>query len=190
HMLMEPLRLVVVTDNMQEVTGEETLAPEKATLLGLCKVIPQEYPQFNCRSVDVLMPSRERDVEALADNLVAELKTGDPVVAVAYRGRHRWVQAFEPLRPAEPSADPTLGSGRLREGGVYLLTGGPGSIDLALARHIAARVRCKLVLNGYANFPAREEWPGWLASHGEEDETTLRIRSLTELEASGAEVMP
>lgn len=189
HMLAEPLRLLVVTDNMQEVTGEEMLVPEKATLLGLCKVIPQEYPQFNCRSVDVMLPAREADVEALADNLVAELKASEPGVAVAYRGRHRWVQAFEPLRLTEPSVESSRSAGRLREGGVYLLTGGPGRIDLALARHLAANVCCKLVLNGSAHLPAREEWPGWLAAHDEEDETSQSIRSLTELEAAGAEVM-
>jgi acyl transferase domain-containing protein len=190
HMLTEPLRLLVVTDNMQEVTGEESLAPEKATLLGLCKVIPQEYPQFTCRSVDVMLPARAADVEALADNLVAELKAGEPGVSVAYRGRHRWVQAFEPLRLTESSVESPPGARRLREGGVYLLTGGPGGIDLALARHLAARVRCKLILNGYESFPAREEWPGWLAAHDEEDETSRRILDLTELEAAGAEVMP
>ncbi|MDT5268375.1 MAG: hypothetical protein QOH49_561 [Acidobacteriota bacterium] len=189
HIWTEPLRLVVVTDNMQEVTGEEALAPEKATLLGLCKVIPQEYPQFNCRSVDVMLPAHEPEREALADNLVAELKTGEPGVAVAYRGRHRWVQAFEPLRMAEAGVAASSDAGRLREGGVYLLTGGPGGIDLAVARHLAAKVRCKLVLNGHMHLPAREEWPGWLAAHDEEDETSQRIRSLMELEAAGAEVM-
>ncbi|MET0622968.1 MAG: SDR family NAD(P)-dependent oxidoreductase [Pyrinomonadaceae bacterium] len=193
QMLTEALRLVVVTDNMQEVTGEETLAPEKATLLGLCKVIPQEYPQFDCRSVDVALPPREAEREALADNLVAELKAGDPGAAVAYRGRHRWLQAFEPLRLAGAGTGTQPRAGRLRDGGVYLLTGGPGDIDLALARSIAASVRCKLVLNGYAHLPAREEWPGWLSAHEEEpeheDETSRRIRALMELEAAGAEVM-
>ena len=189
HMLTEALRLLVVTDNMQEVTGEETLAPEKATLLGLCKVIPQEYPQFDCRSVDVALPAREAGREALADNLVAELKAGEPGAAVAYRGRHRWLQAFEPLRLAEAGAGTLPRARRLREGGVYLLTGGPGDIDLALARSLAASVRCKLVLNGYAHLPASGEWPEWLAAHEEEDETSRRIRSLTELEAAGAQVM-
>ncbi|HEX7173777.1 MAG TPA: amino acid adenylation domain-containing protein, partial [Pyrinomonadaceae bacterium] len=52
----EPLEIVVVSNGLQCVTGEEELHPEKATLLGPCKTIPQEYPHLTCRSIDVAMP--------------------------------------------------------------------------------------------------------------------------------------
>ncbi|HEV7843522.1 MAG TPA: type I polyketide synthase, partial [Pyrinomonadaceae bacterium] len=38
------LRLGVVSNRAQNVSGEESLCPAKATILGPCKVIPQEYP--------------------------------------------------------------------------------------------------------------------------------------------------
>ncbi|HEV2862457.1 MAG TPA: SDR family NAD(P)-dependent oxidoreductase [Pyrinomonadaceae bacterium] len=158
-----PLRLAVVTSGVQEVTGEEALSPPKATALGLCKVIPQEYPHVNCRSIDITLPAREAEREALAHNLVAELAAPDAETTVAYRGRHRWVQIFEPVKLAE-----TTGGGRLREGGVYLLTGGPGGIDLALARSLAASVRCKLVMRVASPLPDG---------------------AVSELEEAGAEVM-
>ncbi|MGA9994163.1 MAG: beta-ketoacyl synthase N-terminal-like domain-containing protein [Pyrinomonadaceae bacterium] len=188
-MLNDALDIAVVTSNLQEVTGEEALMPEKATMLGLCKVIPQEYPQINCRSIDIRLPALEAEQEALADNLIAELDGRERGGAsVAYRGRHRWVQTFEPIKLVETLRD-SSGTNRLREGGVYLLTGGPGDIDLALAQNIAESVRCKLILNGYGHLPAREEWPQWLEANDEQTEFSRRIRRVLELESAGAEVM-
>jgi acyl transferase domain-containing protein len=191
-MLAGSLRLCVVTNNLQEVTGEESLSPLKATVLGLCKVIPQEYPQISCRSVDVILPAREAEREALADNLIAELVGRDERAAtaeeIAYRGRHRWVQIFEPVKFAGMLRE-SHDEGRLREGGVYLLTGGPGDIDLALAQNLSQSVRCKLVLNSDAHFPAREQWPQWLEAHDEQDEVSRRIEKLMDLESAGAELM-
>jgi acyl transferase domain-containing protein len=184
RMLTGSLQLVVVTNNLWDVTGEEALRPEKATVLGLCKVIPQEYPQLGCRTIDVILPQREAERVALADNLIAELAGPDAEAAVAYRGRRRWIQIFEPVKFAETRRESSL-----REGGVYLLTGGPGDIDLALAQNIAESVRCKLVLNMGQGFPERERWPQWLAAHDEQDEVGLRLRSLMALEDSGAELM-
>jgi acyl transferase domain-containing protein len=185
----DALDIIIVTNNLQDVTGEEALSPEKATVLGLCKVIPQEYPQISCRSIDINLPTREAEREALADNLIAELdERGRGGASVAYRGRHRWIQIFEPIKFVEALRDSSR-PGRLREGGVYLLTGGPGDIDLALAQNIAESVRCKLVLNGYGHLPAREEWPQWLEAHDEETEVSRRIRRVLELESAGAEVM-
>jgi acyl transferase domain-containing protein len=183
-----PLSLVVVTDNVQEVTGEESLSPSKATVLGLCKVIPQEYPHVSCRSIDVALPTRDAEREALADNLIAELAAPDNETTIAYRGRHRWVQIFEPFKFAETMRE-SSGAGRLRDGGVYLLTGGPGDIDFALARNIAATVRCKFVLRVAAQLPAREEWRSWLEAHDEREEVSRCIRAVLELEETGAEAL-
>lgn len=188
NLFAHPMNLVVVTDGMQEVTGEETLAPEKALVLGLCKVIPQEYAQISCRSIDVVIPEREVEKEKLANCLVAELTQRESEAIVAYRGRHRWVQTFEPIKFARTS-DESSGQARLRDGGVYLFTGGPGDIDLALAESVGSSVRCKLVLNGYGGFSGREDWPRWLEAHDHEDAVSNRIRRLLELEQAGAEVM-
>ncbi len=183
-----PLNLAVVTNGAQEVTGEESLSPSKATALGICKVIPQEYPQVTCRSIDVTLTAREAEREALADNIIAELNATDAETTIAYRGRHRWVQIFEPLKLTEKLQEAS-GAGRLRDGGVYLLTGGPGDIDLALARSLAASVRCKLVMRAASQTPARDEWRQWLEAHDEQDEVCRIIHGVLELEEAGAEVL-
>src|SRR6185436_18998195 len=85
-----PMELGVVTSGMQDVVGGELTQPEKATVLGPCKVIPQELEHVVCRSIDVERPSSDGDTDQLADRLIAELTNGSPDRIVAYRGSHRW----------------------------------------------------------------------------------------------------
>ncbi len=185
----KPVRLEVITSGAQAVTGEERVEPEKALVLGPVRVVPQEIPDVACRAIDVDLPERgsrreSARIDQLAADLVSSLAEPPPPAdfAVAYRGAHRWVRSFEPIRlPAGPSP--------LRPGGVYLITGGLGGVGLALAEHLARTVQARLVLLGRSTFPPREEWDGWLARHGEEDRTSRRIRHLLALEELGAEVL-
>ncbi|HEY0406021.1 MAG TPA: SDR family NAD(P)-dependent oxidoreductase, partial [Pyrinomonadaceae bacterium] len=78
---------------------------------------------------------------------------------------------------------------RLREGGVYLITGGMGGIGLVLAEYLAQTLRARLALVGRSALPAKEDWQEWLAAHDEHDETSRKIRKLQQLEAAGAQVL-
>lgn len=180
------LRLAVVTNQLQAVTGEEPLEPSKATLLGPCKVIPEEYPQIACQTIDILLQDEsDQPDRSTIDKLYAELNATSPDTVVAYRGKHRWVQAFDPIRLNEVQA----ATPPFRENGVYLITGGLGGIGLAIAEHLATTVRAKLVLVGRSDFPASDTWGDWCATHDDSDPTSVRIRKLQEMEAAGAEVM-
>ena len=77
----------------------------------------------------------------------------------------------------------------MREGGVYLITGGLGGFGLTFAKYLAQQAHAKLVLVGRAALPAREEWREWLSAHAAEDETSLKIKEVQALEAEGAEVL-
>lgn len=178
------LQLIVVSNNIQAVIGVEDLCPEKATLLGSVKVIPQEYPNLSCRSIDVVVPKLgTRSEQQLIDQLLLELRAKFSDVIVAYRGMHRWVQTFEPVQLHKS------GEARLREGGFYLITGGLGGIGFVLAEHLAKTVRAKLLLLGRSAFPAQHEWVEWLTTHGEHDNISRKIRKIQELEKLGAEVL-
>jgi acyl transferase domain-containing protein/acyl carrier protein len=186
----DAVSILAVTNGLQQVTGDEMLSPEKATMLGPCKVIPQEYQHLKCRCADVVLPPRgtQRETE-LAGQLVAELlATGISDDLVAYRGRHRWVQIFEPLKTAFQTPASAQES-RLRDQGVYLLTGGPGDIDLALAQYLTAQVTAQLILNVPDDFPIREQWEHWLATHDTENETSQRLAIMKAMEDAGAELM-
>ncbi|MGH2507070.1 MAG: type I polyketide synthase, partial [Ktedonobacteraceae bacterium] len=49
---LDHCKLTVISSDMQDVTGTEALCAAKATLIGPCKVIPQEYPGMTCHSID------------------------------------------------------------------------------------------------------------------------------------------
>jgi acyl transferase domain-containing protein/acyl carrier protein len=182
----EPVGLLVVTNNLQEVTGEESLCPEKATLLGGCKVIPKEFAGVFCRSVDLVLPEAGTPAEErLIGQLIAEFDARTQEFIIAYRGSHRWSQTFEQMRLDAQAGTPR----RLRERGVYLITGGLGGVGLALAEGLAKDVRARLVLVGRNALPPEQEWEQWLASHGEDDATSVRIRKTLELRQLGAEVL-
>jgi acyl transferase domain-containing protein len=175
----------MVSNHLQSVVGDESLSPAKATVLGACKVIPQEYPALRCRSIDVsLEEGKDRPTEWLAGRLITELTIEPFSSSVAYRKGLRWVQDFESLSSSEAHATANV----LRESGVYLITGGLGNIGLVLAEYLASKVRAKLVLLGRSAFPERDEWEQWLSTHGE-DEVTRKIRRLGKLEELGAEIM-
>ncbi|MEM7758017.1 MAG: SDR family NAD(P)-dependent oxidoreductase, partial [Cyanobacteria bacterium P01_A01_bin.40] len=184
--LSQQLQITVISNNMQSVTGEERLSPTKATLLGPVKVIPQEYPNINCRSIDVVLPIAESwQQEKLIEQLLTELRSPISEQLIAYRGHNRWLQSFEPVQ-LKPSLEEAP---RLREAGVYLITGGLGGIGLVLAKHLAKTVRAKLILIGRSAFPTRQEWDSWLATHQESDRISGKIRKVQELEDLGAEVL-
>ncbi|KPL00355.1 MAG: hypothetical protein AMK75_05635, partial [Planctomycetes bacterium SM23_65] len=181
----DPLRIHVVSSGVQAVTGEERLCPEHATLLGLCTVIPQEYPNITCHSIDVeIADAGTPRAHRLTRQLLAEVTADAGDRVLAYRAGHRWVQGFEPIR-----LEKDLGKGLLRPGGVYLITGGLGRIGLVLAEYLSQAWGARLVLTGRSGLPKRDEWPEWLSSHDPDDRVSRRIRRVQELERLGAEVM-
>ncbi|MFY0567269.1 SDR family NAD(P)-dependent oxidoreductase [Archangium lansingense] len=158
-----PVALTVVGREALEVESADTVAPERATLPALCKVIPQELDTLACRYVDMRAPT----VDALVREVTSDAT--DPVVA--WRGPHRQVQAYESLRieADTPAAQP------LKQRGVYLITGGLGGVGLRLAEHLARNHQARLVLVG--------------RSGAEHDADGRRQRAVRALEAAGAEVL-
>jgi NAD(P)-dependent dehydrogenase (short-subunit alcohol dehydrogenase family)/acyl carrier protein len=182
--IREPLRLGVVVNSLHDVTGEQVIGPERATVLGPARVIPQEYAAVRCRIIDVVLPIPGAPVDRLAEQLVAEVDEPGDTSVVAYRGPHRWVQSLE---PAPLDAAPEIPV--LRRRGVYVITGGLGGLGLVIARHLAETVAARLVLIGRSIVPPPDQWASWLAAHAEDDTTAERIRALQAIEEAGAEVL-
>jgi acyl transferase domain-containing protein len=177
------VRVGVVTDHMQDVIGGELTQPEKATVLGPCRTIPQELKNFACVAIDVALPA-SAEMRALAVRLIRELSVEPQDRVVAYRGPHRWVEWIEPM-----PLGPANGASPVRERGVYLITGGLGGIGLVLAEHLAQAYKARLVLTARSPLPPREDWERWLAGHGPQDATSLRIRQVQRLQELGGEVL-
>ncbi|SFD47774.1 type I polyketide synthase [Paracidovorax konjaci] len=177
---MRALSLTVVTDCIDEVAGTEELVPEKATLLGIAKVMGQEMPHVACRVVDVILPRADSVAEGqLARALADEPTRSAEDFLVAWRGAHRWVKAYEPTLPPPVSAQ------RLRPGSVVVITGGLGGVGLALARYLGRTHGARLVLTGRTPLPPRPTWPQLLAQRDLPSAQRRRLEQLQALDAQG-----
>lgn len=161
----EPLRLDVLTTGGQHVGGESVLEADRALVLGPVRVLPKEFPNLRCRAIDLPHPAAPGWFEERAvQQALAELAHEGDDEAVAWRGVERYVPAFEelPLPAAEPAG---LG---VRDGSVWLVTGGLGGLGALVAEELARAARVKLVLVG---------------------RTARRTPAVEALEALGAEVL-
>jgi len=181
----DKLDLIAVTNFLHDVSGAEPTCPEKATLLGPCQVIAQEFLNISSRCVDIILPATGTLSEAtLIEQLLAETLAQPADTAVAYRGRQRLVQVYD-----KSSLSDYDSIRQFRERGVYLITGGLGNVGLLLAEYLAATVKARLILLGRSDFPARTAWEAWLASHPDEDRSSFIIRKVRRLEELGSEVI-
>jgi acyl transferase domain-containing protein/NADPH:quinone reductase-like Zn-dependent oxidoreductase/acyl carrier protein len=132
-------KLVVITNNTQSVTDDAVFCLEHAATWGATRVIASEYPNLACRTMDLDWRDLERRsrMEVAADILSALSR---PDASLALRGGSLWVQHIEPARLPERESPP------VRERGVYLITGGLGSMGLAFAEHLVQTTRARLIL--------------------------------------------
>ncbi|MGH3373724.1 MAG: SDR family oxidoreductase [Actinoallomurus sp.] len=142
------VRLDIVAHGVHPLdSGGPAASPERSLLAGPALVIPQDFPFVTARSIDI---SALPDGTATAET-VAELRApaGDHAVALAPGGR--WVRAYErDTLPEVEAGQPPL---RLRERGVYLITGGLGGIGMTLADYLVRTCRARLVLTGLDAVP-------------------------------------
>ena len=131
----QAIGITAVTQRSVSVQQEPVLHPYGALVTGPCRVAPLEYPALHCRQIDV----DAIDAATLAPLLLSEAESDSPAEIAAYRNNTRWTQEIVRTR-LEPAPN------RLREKGVYLITGGLGGIGLSLADCLARSCRAQLVL--------------------------------------------
>jgi thioesterase domain-containing protein/NADP-dependent 3-hydroxy acid dehydrogenase YdfG/acyl carrier protein len=179
---LEAVEITCVSNGLQSVSGENTVEPARAALLGPVRVIPKEFPGTVCRNVD--LDAKIQDLRKAADDIIAECTPRAANTCVAWRQSERWVESFEPTNlRVQPSAS------RLKEKGVYWITGGLGGIGLVIAEHLARTVHARLVLTGRTPLPPASEWDALLAQPEKADSAQQTIRKLRELESLGSEVL-
>lgn len=181
---------VVVLTNDTVGPGSVAVSPEKATVLGPCLVMPRELSGLSCALVDLQTPARPRsrraraDLDRVADAVLPELTSAEGGV-LALRDEVRWRLDYEAAElPDVEGRVPKM----LKEGGVYLVTGGLGGVGSLVAEWLARTVRARLVLVGRRRLPERSDWDGVLAS-APESWSSRAIQKVRFLESIGAEVM-
>jgi acyl transferase domain-containing protein/thioesterase domain-containing protein/acyl carrier protein len=196
--LQEPLHVQVLSNNMQQVFDETSRHPEKSMLLGPVRVMSREMPELSCSSVDLdlehskrllgwgVNPARRARVNEVADQIMGDVLAPDVNVTVAYRKGERYEERQVPETPQPMQSLKT----RIKDGGVYLITGGLGGLGLTLGDYLAREYSAKLVLIGRTALPDRDDWQNWLENNPPEggNRISRRVAAVLALEEAGAEV--
>ncbi len=179
------VKMAVVTNNMHLISDEKSCHPEKAVIAGPCKVIPMEYTNIFCQSIDLVFKDAGSAAKRrLGQSILAEISLQEPQTVVALRGNHRWLPTIE-----STAVENTEDRSWIKEGGTYLITGGLGGIGLAAALRMAKEAKVNLILTRRSCLPEKAKWQEWLDTHPAQDTTADIIKQVMTLEELGAEVI-
>ncbi|MBX3688622.1 type I polyketide synthase [Dokdonella sp.] len=184
------VRLLVLADDAFDVNGGTAIRVERALALGPARTLFKEHPAFCSRFINIQSGhASESGAANLVEALLMESAMDVDDAVVSYCGTTRWAECFEPLelRPLEPAIGVDPAALALREGGVYLLTGGAGGIGRTCSRLIAERVRAHFIWTGRRAMPPAQQWDELIAA-GEDDELIERLQAIRSIEALGSSV--
>jgi acyl transferase domain-containing protein/acyl carrier protein len=168
-------RFAAVSSNAYAVNNkEQKLQVINGMVNGLLKAMVAEYPLMQLTSLDVRID--ENNVQETAALLIDEMEHEETVRFAAIRKGERFTPelskaGFEGTNEQENFS--------LKEGGVYIITGGLTGIGLETARMFAETARCSLVITGRTDINT---------DNAGDESAAARQRAVRELQAAGAEV--
>jgi malonyl CoA-acyl carrier protein transacylase len=134
-------KLAIITKNAQPVIDSDRISGLAfSTVSGLGKVISIEYPELNCKRIDI-----DSLDAANARNILKELDSTFNEGEIAYRNGDRFVSRLE--RSATAAAKDI----RIDPDGTYLITGGTKGLGLLFAKYLADKGAQHLVLLSRSN---------------------------------------
>jgi acyl transferase domain-containing protein len=164
-----PVELSVIGNGIRDVGSNEPIDPAKASLLGLLRTLPWELPHLDAQAIDIPLPTTAAQLHGLASRLARELNVETKEPLLVLRNGYRWIPSLEAVRPDSPHDGVSC---LLRNGGIYLISGGLDGIGLLFAQHVAAMVQAKLILTTSASLDS------------------IAVEQIRALEALGCEVLP
>lgn len=174
----ENTEIYLISDLVNEVTlGEKCINPNAAALFGLGRVISEEYPKFKVRCIDI-------DENTSAQDILSESEANEHFYLAAYRDGIRFVEEFREAETAELTGNEV----KIRENGVYLVTGGLGGIGLEICKYLSQKNKVKLCLINRSKLPEVEKWDEILGK-AEDKKLCRSIAGIKAIEASGSEAI-
>ena len=177
-------KFFVLTNNLYRVFYEEELyLPQRATIIGACKVISTESSSINSKCIDIDLTENidENYISTLINRLLK--KESDDNLEVLRKNKY-FIEDYEQV-----SLPVSIENNTFKDNGVYLITGGLGGIGKELALHIAKFQGVKLILVGRTKLPEKSNWENWLSNHQGDDLISEKIKLIKKIEKSGAQVL-
>jgi acyl transferase domain-containing protein/thioesterase domain-containing protein/acyl carrier protein len=185
------IHICVLSSGAAQRKDEPLVHPEKATLAGPARVIPREFTNLTVATLDLDIAFAKGKGGVLnAGRLIANIledALAEPNNTTALvRDGKRYELTYKPAALAAlPDNSPLL-----RDGGVYLITGGFGGIGLTLAEALIQRNDAKIALVSRGELPDRATWDDVLANSAPSATVVRRIAAVRKLEALGGTVLP
>lgn len=174
-------QIIVLTNDLHCISGDEVIQPEKATQLGLLKVISQEYSGLSTSHIDISLQKNLKKTEI--QKLYDEIKQIDGGKTVSLRNSNRWVQIFDNIK-----IDLTGPLNNFRQNGTYLITGGLGNLGFTIAKYLLGKYKAKVILLGRSSLPVKEEWNKVLTENESSEHAKTNIQRFQELDKMDGEV--
>ncbi|MGC5775193.1 beta-ketoacyl synthase N-terminal-like domain-containing protein [Paenibacillus pabuli] len=164
--------IVLIAKNAHLITGGEMVIPEHSVYFGMAKGIGHEHLNLRCRCLDM-------DDDLSMSALLNELDNKENKLKVAYRKGERFVETIDEIKKGNNHGENIT----IKEGGVYLITGGTGDLGLEVGKWLARKSNVTLLLVNRTPFPERSEWDSVSAPS-----IKVKINTLRETEATGSEI--
>ncbi|HEX8617120.1 MAG TPA: SDR family NAD(P)-dependent oxidoreductase, partial [Thermoanaerobaculia bacterium] len=126
--------------------------PHNEAVTGFVNTLRLELPKLSCKTLEIReeQAGDEQIVDAVAAEFAAPAQDAN---AVRYDGRERSIRKLKAFSLAEAPVD----GARIKEHGVYLITGGAGGLGLVFAEHLSRTYNARIVLTGRSPLsPERE----------------------------------
>jgi acyl transferase domain-containing protein len=172
-------RLFLVTRGTQPVGGTAPSIAD-APIWGFGRVLALEHPATWGAMIDVAADPGEDDAVRVVQEVSARAKNAaaDLDDQIVFRAGARFVPRLDRVATSAPARL------ELSSDGTYVITGGLGSLGLALAARLVARGARSLALVGRRGLPPRAEW----SAVDPASPSGCQIAAVRQLEAAGAVV--
>ncbi len=127
-------------------TRNNQILPYQMAISGFFRSLHLEHPMLSGKNIEIHSDEIQLQLNTglpELKNLVKETVISDDASEIRYRDGIRQVKHSAEIERAEPPKKMEV-----KEGGVYLITGGTGGLGLIFARHLVRKGRIKLVLIG------------------------------------------
>lgn len=129
--------------------------PLDEAMRGFVNSLRLEHPKVFCKTVEVRENAGDQQT---LDFVVEELRTaGQDANAVLYERKKRYIKKLTPFELENSVDGPSPHGAELRNGGVYLITGGMGGLGLIFAEFLAREYKAKLIMSGRSRLSAEQE---------------------------------
>ncbi len=130
------MRLIVISSDTQKVLLGDAVCWARAPGLGLLRTAAQEFSWLSVQHIDIPV-SQANSANLLMDELISSSSDSE----VAYRCGLRWVRSLK-------TVNDTKNPSPIRQGGLYMITGGLGGIGYEIARFLLQTYQIHLLIVG------------------------------------------